>query len=85
MILMRDEGTYGLKNDIHLFSILVAVENVNKSDTKCTKIKASLTCAWKELRLDFISAYGCSHVAKWSLWWALGTCGNFQVKKKKLK
>jgi len=34
---------------------------------------------WPELKKDFSSAYSSSHVVKWSLWWALGTCGNFQV------
>ena len=28
---------------------------------------------------DFLSAFRSFYVTKWSLWWALGMCGNFQV------
>ena len=28
---------------------------------------------------DFRDAYGQLYVVKWSLWWALGMCGNYQV------
>ena len=31
------------------------------------------------LHRDFRDAYGQPYVLKWSLWWALGMCGNFQV------
>ena len=31
------------------------------------------------LHRDFRAAYGQPYVLKWSLWWALGMCGNFQV------
>ena len=28
---------------------------------------------------DFKDSFGDAYVVKWSLWWALGMCGNFQV------
>ena len=28
---------------------------------------------------DFRSAFSNPYVLKWSVWWALGMCGNFQV------
>ena len=28
---------------------------------------------------DFKNSFGDVYVVKWSLWWALGMCGNFQV------
>ena len=31
------------------------------------------------LHRDFRDAYSQPYVLKWSLWWALGMCGNFQV------
>ena len=31
------------------------------------------------LHRDFRAAYSQPYVLKWSLWWALGMCGNFQV------
>ena len=31
---------------------------------------------------DFRDYFGNTYVLKWSLWWALGMCGNFQVRRK---
>jgi len=28
---------------------------------------------------DFKESFGKKYILKWSLWWALGMCGNFQV------
>ena len=28
---------------------------------------------------DFIQSFGNPYILKWSLWWSLGMCGNFQV------
>lgn len=31
------------------------------------------------VKKDFISSFSNLYILKWSIWWALGTCGNFQV------
>ena len=40
---------------------------------------ASLTQSLLRIRQDFKDSFGNPYVVKWSLWWALGMCGNFQV------
>jgi len=46
---------------------------------KNPSIWKSLTDSFRLLYTDFIAAYSNPYVLKWSLWWALGTCGYFQV------
>jgi hypothetical protein len=41
--------------------------------------------ALKKVGKDFKEAFGNKYILKWSLWWALGMCGNFQVRKIKGK
>ena len=40
---------------------------------------ASLTRSFIRIRNDFLDSFGNPYVVKWSLWWALGMCGNFQA------
>jgi len=35
--------------------------------------------ALKKVLKDFKEAFGKAYILKWSLWWALAMCGNFQV------
>lgn len=35
--------------------------------------------AWTNVRRDFFESFGNLYILKWSVWWALGMCGNFQV------
>lgn len=35
--------------------------------------------AMKRVQRDFVGAFKDKYVLKWSVWWALGMCGNFQV------
>lgn len=35
--------------------------------------------AMKHLWTDFVTAFTNSYVIKWALWWALATCGYWQV------
>lgn len=35
--------------------------------------------ALQAMIIDFLSAYQNAHILKWSLWWALATCGYLQV------
>lgn len=35
--------------------------------------------ALRAMKHDFLSAYSNNHVLKWSMWWALATCGYLQV------
>ena len=46
--------------------------------------QSSISMALSALKSDFILAYSNGYVAKWSLWWALAMCGNFQVKSQSL-
>jgi len=39
------------------------------------RVRSSFTLVWKDFRASFSNPY----ILKWSLWWALGMCGNFQV------
>ena len=38
-----------------------------------------ISSALSALKSDFVLAYSNPYVARWSLWWALAMCGNFQV------
>jgi hypothetical protein len=31
-------------------------------------------------RKDFVGSFSKPYILKWSLWWALGMCGNFQAR-----
>ena len=46
--------------------------------TLATRSKRALSLVIRDFRDYFSNTY----VLKWSLWWALGMCGNFQVQKK---
>eukprot|EP00095_Tigriopus_kingsejongensis_P007313 maker-scaffold431_size173393-snap-gene-0.28 protein:Tk07313 transcript:maker-scaffold431_size173393-snap-gene-0.28-mRNA-1 annotation:"hypothetical protein DAPPUDRAFT_59074" len=35
--------------------------------------------ALRKVRADFLTSFGNPYILKWSIWWALGMCGNFQV------
>ena len=39
----------------------------------------SKTNPFFRIRRDFVMAFRSPYVFKWSLWWALAMCGNFQV------
>ena len=44
------------------------------------KQEIDLQSVFYHVKHDFITAFIKSkYVLKWSIWWALGTCGNFQV------
>ena len=36
--------------------------------------------AFRLVGKDFVKSFSNPYILKWSLWWALGTCGNFQVR-----
>ena len=38
-----------------------------------------LSSALRLVKEDFSLSFRSPYVVKWSLWWALATCGNFQV------
>ena len=40
----------------------------------------SLGQSFVRIRSDFLKSFGNAYVLKWSLWWALGMCGNFQAR-----
>ena len=40
----------------------------------------SLRQSFVRIRMDFLKSFGNAYVLKWSLWWALGMCGNFQAR-----
>ena len=46
-----------------------------QSSAPSTSLKKSLL----RISKDFKDSFGDAYVVKWSLWWALGMCGNFQV------
>ena len=46
--------------------------------TLATRSKRALSLVIRDFRDYFSNTY----VLKWSLWWALGMCGNFQVQRK---
>ena len=50
------------------------------SDTRPT-VAEKCRRAFLLLRRDFVSSFSDPYIFKWSIWWALATCGNFQVKK----
>lgn len=44
-----------------------------------TETKVTYGYAMKHLWTDFVTAFTNSYVIKWALWWALATCGYWQV------
>ncbi|KAK3907869.1 Thiamine transporter 2, partial [Frankliniella fusca] len=44
-----------------------------------TSSKLIIVSALKAMKHDFLEAYTNNHVLKWSIWWALATCGYLQV------
>ncbi|XP_023340838.1 thiamine transporter 1 [Eurytemora carolleeae] len=59
----KDDGGLGL----------VEPETVNKP------LRESVMTAFRLVGKDFVKSFSNPYILKWSLWWALGTCGNFQV------
>ncbi|KAM9483049.1 thiamine transporter 1 [Clarias gariepinus] len=56
--------------------------NLNKDDTVFTENTGStggLVEVLKTLGADFVKCYSCRTLLAWSVWWALSTCGYFQV------
>ena len=42
-------------------------------------LRESVMTAFRLVGRDFIKSFANPYILKWSLWWALGMCGNFQV------
>lgn len=75
-----DLGTQSLNGfvDIHL-------EEQGQTDQENHIVQSKPLCqclALKAIAHDFVLAYQNTHVLKWSLWWALATCGYLQVRVK---
>jgi len=43
------------------------------------QIKEKFTRAFSFVKKDFVSSFSNIYILKWSIWWALAMCGNFQV------
>ena len=50
-------------------------EPLQSESAPSTSLRKSLL----RVRKDFMDSFGDAYIVKWSLWWALGMCGNFQV------
>lgn len=62
--------------DIHL-------EEQGQTDQENHIVQSKPLCqclALKAIAHDFVLAYQNTHVLKWSLWWAMATCGYLQVR-----
>ncbi|XP_067134716.1 thiamine transporter 1 [Centruroides vittatus] len=49
--------------------------NEEETNKKCTKMKIVI----KTMKTELKNSYANKHILKWSIWWALATCGYFQV------
>ena len=43
------------------------------------QMKERFSKAFNFVKKDFVSSFSNIYILKWSIWWALGMCGNFQV------
>jgi len=43
------------------------------------QIREKFTKAFHLVKKDFVTSFSNIYILKWSIWWALGMCGNFQV------
>ena len=57
-------------------------ENLNDANTAIDEGSSStfLIAAFRRLKINFCGAFLQESVFLWSLWWALGMCGNYQVR-----
>ena len=55
------------------------VENVSSTEKKPQNYKEFVIYRLKKIWSEFKMIYSDSFIVKWSLWWALATCGFFQV------
>merc|ERR1719186_159106 len=47
--------------------------------TPAVQMKERFSKAFHLVKKDFVSSFSNIYILKWSIWWALGMCGNFQV------
>merc|ERR1711988_1438701 len=66
-------------NTIYFHRDTSGVSDVQGSE--CDSISTLEKCrkALLLLKRDFVNSFSNLYILKWSLWWALATCGNFQV------
>ena len=57
----------------------VGIENEDEPPTQSVSIPEKFSRALYFVKKDFVTSFSNIYILKWSLWWALGMCGNFQV------
>ena len=67
---------YFHRNDSNVKS--VGQEDSTKKDQSKSD-KGKISKAFGFIWNDFITSFSDPYILKWSIWWALGTCGNYQV------
>ena len=56
------------------------IQPINNDNSEVsTSLREKVQKAEKMIRMDFRNAFSKPYILKWSFWWALAMCGNFQV------
>lgn len=63
--------------DLHPVTLATDEETIRSEPRLPLWTKIRSACEF--VKRDFISSFSNLYILKWSIWWALGTCGNFQV------
>lgn len=79
LLLLLALGKSDMKSEIHR-AFLTALFSMQSSPVKEEENqRTGFVDAMRMLSSDFVQCYKCRTLLSWSLWWALATCGYFQV------